>query len=300
MKDLKKFISNADRVIFLDGATGTMLEAAGMEMSGLTNLIHPDVVHAIHREYAGCGIDILTTNTLLMNRVKVESHNMNINVKEANIAAVGLARSAAAEDQYVVGDIGPTGKMLKPYGVLSEDEAYRAFREQASVLAEAGVDGFIVETMFSLREALCALRACRESANLPVFMSMSFDTVRRGGRTIMGDSAGDCAKILAEEGAAVVGVNCGSLDPERVAKVVSVIRERTSLPIIAQPNAGKPRFVEHRTVFDMSPSDFAAGIYRCFQAGAGLLGGCCGTTPDHIRAMVIQFREQTRPELYDR
>jgi len=158
-------------------------------------------------------------------------------------------------------------------------------------LAEGGVDGFIIETMFDLREALCALRGSKEVADLPVITSIAFNTVKNGGRTIMGNSARDCAQALTEAGACAVGANCGSLNPFQMAEIVSKMREATSLPVLAQPNAGKPRLVENRTVFNMSPSDFAAGIYECLQAGARLVGGCCGTSPAHIRAIVELLRE---------
>lgn len=275
----------------LDGAMGTQLAEAGLEMGGQTSITHPDAVVAIHRQYVECGVDVLITNTLTMNRVNIESHNVGVDVREVNLAGAKLAKAAVREGQYVLGDISSTGKMLKPYGDLSEEHAYAAFKEQAAILAEGGVDGFIIETMFDLREALCALRACKEAADLPVIASIAFNTVKNGGRTIMGNSAQDCAQALTEAGACAVGANCGSLDPVQMSEVVSKMREATSLPVLAQPNAGKPRFVENRTVFDMSPSDFAAGIYQCLQGGAQLIGGCCGTSPAHIRAIIELLRE---------
>lgn len=184
-----------------------------------------------------------------------------------------------------------TGKMLHPYGDLSEEEAYAAFKEQAAILAEGGVDGFIIETIFDLREALCALGACKEAADLPVVASIAFNTVKNGGRTIMGNSARDCAQALTDAGACAVGANCGNLDPFQMAEIISKMREATSLPVLTQPNAGKPVLVGNRTVFNMSPSDFAAGIHQCLRAGARLLGGCCGTSPAHIRAMVELLKE---------
>ena len=270
---------------------GTQLAEAGLEMGGQTSITHPDAVLAIHRSYIECGVDVLITNTLTMNRVNLESHNVGVDVKEVNLAGAKLARAAVREGQYVLGDISSTGKMLKPYGDLLEEDAYAAFKEQAMILAEGGVDGFIIETMFDLREALCALRACKEAADLPVIALIAFNTVKNGGRTIMGNSAQDCGQALTKAGACVVGANCGSLDPLQMAEIVSKMREATSLPVLAQLNAGKPRFVENRTVFDMSPSDFAAGIYQCLQAGAGLIGGCCGTSPAHIRAIAELLRE---------
>lgn len=274
----------------LDGAMGTQLAEAGFEMGGQSNLTHPEAVLAIHRQYAECGIDLLITNTLTMNRINIESHNIGVDIREVNLAGVRLAKAAARGGQYVLGDMGSTGKMLKPYGDLPEDDAYAAFKEQATILTEGGVDGFIIETMFDLREALCAVRAVKEVVDLPVIASITFNTLKNGGRTIMGNSARDCARALTEAGACAVGANCGSLDPFQMAEIVSKMREVTSLPVLAQPNAGKPRLVENQTVFDMSPSDFAAGVYKCKRAGARLLGGCCGTSPGHILAMVALVR----------
>jgi len=284
--NLQELISSDREAIFLDGAMGTQLGAAGLEMGGQNNVTHPDAVSGIHLLYADCGIDLLITNTLTMNRVNIESHNIGVDVREVNLAGARLARGAATNGRFVLGDISSTGKMLKPYGQLSADEAGAAFKEQAAVLVEGGVDGFIVETMFDLREALLAVRAAREVADLPVIASIAFNTANNGGRTVMGDTAHDCARALAEAGASVVGANCGSLDPLEMAEVITVMRSATSLPLIAQPNAGKARVVDGAPVYDMSPADFAAGIRECARAGATLLGGCCGTSPAHIRAMV--------------
>jgi 5-methyltetrahydrofolate--homocysteine methyltransferase len=278
---------NSDRkTIYLDGAMGTQLGEAGLEMGGQNDVTNPEAVLAVHQKYADCGIDLLITNTLTMNRVNVESHKVGVDVREVNLAGAKLAKAAAREGQWVLGDIGSTGKMLKPYGQLSEDDAYESFREQAAILAEGGVDGFIIETMIDLREALCAIRATKEASSLPIMASIAFNTADNGGRTIMGNTALDCSQALTEAGASAVGANCGSLDPLELAQVVALLREGTSLPIVAQPNAGKARLVDKRLVFDMEPAGFAAGVEACVQAGARLVGGCCGTSPAHIKAMV--------------
>lgn len=282
---LQELLTSDRKALFLDGAMGTQLGEAGLEMGGPNNVSHPEAVLAIHREYAGSGIDLLITNTLTMNRVFLETHNVGVDVREVNLAGARLAREAAGEGQFVLGDMSSTGKMLKPYGQLVESDAYAAFKEQAGILAEGGVDGFIVETMIDLREALCALRAVKEVSDLPVLATISFNTAKNGGRTIMGDAARDCAQALTEAGADAVGANCGSLDPSQVAAVIAEMKEATGLPLVAQPNAGLPKMVDGCAVFDMSPAEFAVGVRECLQAGARLLGGCCGTSPAHIRAM---------------
>jgi 5-methyltetrahydrofolate--homocysteine methyltransferase len=287
--DLLQLFTDGKKVVFLDGAMGTQLAEAGFEMGGQTCLSHPDAVLAVHKRYIESGADMLITNTFTMNRINIEDHHINVDVKEVNTAGVKIAKAAAAHGQYVLGDMTSTGKMLKPYGKLAEEDAYSAFKEQATILAEAGVDGLIIETMFHLQEALCALRAAKEAASLPVIVSVSFKTANNGGRTVMGDTALDCARKLTEAGASAVGVNCGSLDPLEVAQIVSEMAKATTLPVVAQPNAGKPVFMNGQTTFNLSPEDFAAGVRECFHAGARLLGGCCGTSPAHIKAMVELF-----------
>jgi 5-methyltetrahydrofolate--homocysteine methyltransferase len=144
------------------------------------------------------------------------------------------------------------------------------------------VDGFIVETMIDLREALCALRACRAVSSLPVLVTLSFQTADKGGRTIMGNAAGDSAVALVEAGAMAVGANCGDLDPHETALIIGIMRDSIEVPLIAQPNAGSPRLVGDQTLFDMGAQVFTDGIAACIAAGATLVGGCCGTTPEHI------------------
>jgi 5-methyltetrahydrofolate--homocysteine methyltransferase len=283
--NLSDFIKKNQRTVLIDGAMGTQLIETGLEMSGHNCLTNPDTVLAIHQKYSECDIDLITTNTLTMNRIFIESHKVNVDVREVNLAGVRLARKAAHTDQYVLGNLSSTGKLLKPTGNLLKEDAYKSFREQAFILLEGGVDGFIIETMIDLQEALLALRACRDAADIPAIITIAFNTVKNGGRTIMGNSAKECAKALADEGACAVGANCGSLDPFEMAEIVSEMRAVCSVPIVVQPNAGKPKIVDKKTVFNMTPSEFTSGIKQCIGAGAGLVGGCCGTTPAHICAV---------------
>jgi len=227
-----------------------------------------------------------------MNRIYIETHNVGVDAQDVNRAGAKLARQAADSHQYVLGDISSTGQLLEPYGTYKESQFYDAFKEQAEILVKSSVDGFIIETMFDLREAMCALRACRDNFSLPVIVSIAFKTETKGGRTIMGNSAEECAKSLTEAGADAVGANCGELDPARMAVVVSLLQSATSLPILAQPNAGAPKLVNEKTVFEMAPAPFAAGIAKCLSAGAHLVGGCCGTTAEHIRAVADVLEEK--------
>jgi len=174
---------------------------------------------------------------------------------------------------------------LEPFGELTSDKAFEGFHEQAQALAKGGVDGFLVETMYDLKEALLAVRACKEVSDLPIMATIAFNSPKNGGRTIMGDSAIECARQLENAGASVVGANCGDLSPTQIADVIAAMRTATDLPLLAQPNAGKPEMLAGETVFRMEAEEFAAGISKCIEAGAALVGGCCGTTPEHIQAV---------------
>lgn len=281
------------RVVLLDGAMGTSLDEHGLMGRGRVNLDAPEIVREIHRAFAQCGCDALIANTLTMNRIYIETHNVDVPVADVNRAGAELARQAASDGQYVLGDISSTGQFLEPYGTFTESQFTEAFTEQAAILADAGVDGFIIETVFDLREALCALRARKEKFSLPVIVSIAFATEANGGRTIMGNTAEQCAKELADAEADAIGANCGDLEPAQMAKVIAVLRNVTDLPLAAQPNAGRPRLVDDRTVFDMDAKTFAVGIGECIAAGAKIVGGCCGTTPKHISAVseMIGMRE---------
>lgn len=271
--------------LLLDGAMGTELASMGLDMGGQSNLSHPDEVLKVHRLYVNAGCDLLTTNTLTMNRIYVETHRVGVDVEAVNLKGVELARSAAGTKGLVLGNISSTGQMLEPYGDFTEAQFHSAFAEQAAYLKDGGVDGFLIETMLDLREALYAVRACRQVSSLPVLATLSFQTTQNGCRTIMGNAAAKAASVLADAGAAAVGANCGELSPEETATVVGIMRETVDVPVLAQPNAGKPRIVGDQTVFDMPPEAFAEGVSQCVTAGARLVGGCCGTTPAHIGAL---------------
>lgn len=281
----------SNKIILFDGAMGTELARRGLEMSGINNLSNPEQVLQIHQDYIRAGAEALITNTCTMNRINVESHGIAVDLEKVNLAGVRLAREAAG-GAFVFGDISSTGQLLKPYGSYSEVQFYETFREQAALLAEGGVDGFIIETMFDLREALCALRACKDISALPVIVTLSFSKLAQGGRTIMGDRVGEIAQALEAEGADAVGANCGDLDPAEMAGIAALYREATALPVLIQPNAGKPKLVQGETAFDMNPEEFAGGLLRCLDSGATLIGGCCGTGPEHIRLIGERLKDR--------
>lgn len=270
------------RIVLFEGAMGTQLERRGAPMGGAANLSHPEAVAAVHADYRRCGCDLLMTNTLTGNRIF--TREPGVDLRALNLAGVAIARAAAGAAP-VLGDVGSCGKLLKPFGPVTEEEAHGAFLEQARILHEGGVDGFIVETMMDLREALIALKACREAADLPVIVTLTFKTARNGGRTMMGNAAADSVRQLEGAGAAAVGANCGEITPHELAGVIGAMRSVTSLPILAKPNAGKPRVDQGRVIYDLPIADFVAGLQECIAAGATLVGGCCGTSPDYIEAL---------------
>lgn len=290
--DLKARLDGGE-LLLLDGAMGTQLEERGKSGGGSVTLSSPETVKQVHEAYAAAGAQAIITNTLTMNRIYLETHGGDAPVAETNRAAAEIARAVADRPGkpplYVLGNLGSTGQMLEPYGTYTMAQFEEAYREQAEALSAGNVDGFLIETMFDLGETLCAIRACRTVSDIPILVSMTFTTTANGGRTMMGNSAADCATACAEAGVAVVGTNCGDLSPEEMAVVVGFFREVTDVPILVEPNAGKPKLVGDKTVYDMEPGAFADGVGACVDAGARVIGGCCGTTPQHIAVLSRRF-----------
>lgn len=279
-------------LIILDGAIGTELDKLGNYTRYENNITNPENVLQVHRNYVSAGSTAIITNTLTMNRIFIETHKLNIDIIANNLAGTRIAREAIGNNGYVLGDISATGQMLAPYGTFTEKQFMEAFTEQANLLNEGGVDAFIIETMFDLREAVCALKACKKVSDKPVLISMTYKTELDGGRTIMGNTAIECARLLTDEGADAIGANCGDIDPFQMAEIIKIYTGTTKLPVFAEPNAGRPKLVNGETVFDMSSLEFSDGLFKCMEAGAKLLGGCCGTTPDHIRAFTKRINVQ--------
>ncbi len=274
------------RVIVFDGAMGTQIEKRGAPAGGPSCVVAPDVVRDVHLAYIGAGADVITTNTFCMNSIYMPVHCPALDLAEVNRAGVRIAREAVAGRAVAIaGDIGPAGIMLAPMGPGSEEQFYAAFAEQVRVLDGEGVDLFIIETMMDVNEAVIAVRACVENSTLPVVASMTYSTSRSGGRTMMGNRAADCAVALAQAGAAVVAMNCGEISPADAVAIVVSYTSVSTAPVLIQANAGLPLIVDGEAVYAMSPEEFSAGMVLCHEAGAQLVGGCCGTTPDHIAAL---------------
>lgn len=277
------------RVVLGDGAMGTELQRAGLEPGGcgdLWNLDRPERVRRIQEAYIAAGAELLLTNTFGSNRFVLARYDAQERVRELNLAGARVARRAAGPERWVLGDIGPFGGFLAPLGETTEAELYDAFREQAGALVEGGVDGIIVETMTALDELRVAVRAARDAGAAFVIGSVAFDATRAGLRTMMGTTPQEAARALLEAGAHALGANCGTrLGMAEYAEIVR--RYRQIAPdhvVMVQANAGQPELVGSDVVYGETPEAMAAGIAPLAAAGASIIGGCCGTTPDHIAA----------------
>ena len=287
----------ASRPLLADGAMGTVIYARGVFINRCydeLNLSDPGLILSIHEDYLQAGAEIIETNTFGANRFRLDRHGLADKVAQINAAGVRLARQAVehlrdkqAGDAWVAGSVGPLGVRLEPLGKTGLEEARAAFAEQIAALAEAGVDLLIIETMPALNEAREALAAAREVApNLPVFALVTVDDESN---CLDGSSPAQAAALLAEWGAAAVGVNC-STGPATALTAIEAMRSATSLPLVAMPNAGLPRAVEGRNIYLCSPEYMADFTRKAIAAGVQMVGGCCGTTPNHIRAMRSAMR----------
>ena len=285
------------RAVLADGAMGTVLYARGIFINRCydeLNISDPALIQSVHEEYLQAGADILETNTFGANRFRLARHGLAGKVAEINAAGVRLARQAVAHlkekqagDAWVAGAVGPLGVRLEPLGKTGLDEARSAFVEQIRALAEAGVDLLIIETMPALNEAREALMAANEAApDLPVVIMVTVDD---DSNCLDGSSPAQAAALLTEWGADAVGVNC-STGPASVLTALEVMRAATALPLAGMPNAGMPRAVEGRNIYLCSPEYMASFARKAIAAGAQIVGGCCGTTPNHIRAMRSAMR----------
>lgn len=267
--------------LLFDGGMGTLVQAAGLHtvhaVPDLLNLTHPEAIVAIQRQYVEAGADCITTNTFSANRLKLASTDATV----AEVYAAAAANARAAGAPLVAGDIGPTGALLEPLGTLTFDEAFDIFSEQACAAEAAGCDLIVVETMADLLEAKAAVLAAVESTALPVFATMTFG---EDGRTFLGTTPAIAATTLSALGASAVGLNC-SLGPVELAPLVEELAPHNRALVMAQPNAGLPRIQDGETVFDVGPDEFARAMEAILDAGATVVGGCCGTTPAHIAAL---------------
>jgi len=280
-------VLRSGRILLSDGAMGTELQKRGMprgECPEAFNISHPDTIRAIHRDYYEAGSDIVETNTFGGTRSRLATHDLQDQVFVYSRDAAELARSVCPPGNYVAGSIGPSGEILAPFGTTTEQEAYDIFAEQAEALAEGGVDVFFVETMMALEESEVAIKAAKEKTGLPVVATMTFEVGRAGVRTQWGVDVPSMVERLSSAGADVLGSNCGRGFDEMI-EVVEEMRGLTSLPIIAQANAGMPVWKDEAAIYEETPEAVAPKAERLLNLGINILGGCCGTGPAHIRQM---------------
>jgi len=278
-------------LLIADGATGTMLQKAGLAPGAAPerwNLERPDAIRALHRGYIEAGADLILTNTFGGSAIRLRRDGLEDRAAEVNRMAARIAREMAGETVGVLGDIGPTGEMMQPLGALSFEEAVAAFAEQASALAEGGVDAILIETMSDLEEVRAAVEGVRKATDLPLLVTLSFDT---RGRTMMGVKPERAAKALLSLGVDVMGANCGRTLSETLEAVLKMRAVAPDATLMAKPNAGLPHAEGGDLVYDVTPEIMAEYARRFVEeAGVRIFGGCCGSTPDHIRAVVTALR----------
>ena len=278
---------NSGRVLISDGATGTYLQSHGLEPGGCPELMNADapaVVRQMATDYFAAGTDMVETNSFGASRYMLAKYGQGERVEELNRLSAQNARSAAPDGKFVIGSIGPTGEFLEPNGTATEQEMFDVFCEQARGLADGGVDCFCIETMSDMMEMSLAIRACKKTAGLPVLASLTFDQGPRGFFTMFGITPVGAVEQMSKAGADVVGSNCGITIAQMI-DIIAAMRQATDKPIIAHVNAGIPKIVNGRIVYPDTP-DYMANLYpKLVEAGASIVGGCCGTTPEHIRAI---------------
>jgi 5-methyltetrahydrofolate--homocysteine methyltransferase len=266
---------------------GTELQRRGLPSGSCPeeyNVTHPEVVEEIFRGYLEAGADILTTNSFGANRPRLKEYGYESRVKEFCKRSVEIAREVSRGKCFIAGSLGPTGQILEPLGPASQSEAADAFQEQADALVEAGADLIFIETMMSIDEAELAVKAAKRTSGLVVAATTSFEVGPKGARTLWGVDVPTAVTRLTAAGADIIGSNCGRGFDDMV-KIVQEMRPLTPKPLIAQPNAGLPQWVDGKPIYSETPATIRPKVEALIRSGANIVGGCCGTTPDHIRTV---------------
>jgi len=281
MKALIERLKN--EILVCDGAMGTQLIGKGMgvgECPDYWGINNPKILADIHSAYIDAGADMITTNTFGANRIKLQKCKLEKELQRINTEAVKIAKKVAAGNAYVLADIGPVGEYLEPAGKLKFDDCYNAFLEQAKIFESEGVDAIIIETMTDIEELKAAIKVIKENTKIPLITTMSFNKTAQGAyKTTSGITIPQMAEMAKAD---VIGSNCG-VDIAQMVDIITQMRPLSTTPIIAQPNAGAPQLVNNKTVYKQTPDEFAEHIPQLIKAGANIIGGCCGTTPEHIR-----------------
>jgi 5-methyltetrahydrofolate--homocysteine methyltransferase len=283
------------KILIADGATGTQLQKAGLPAGcppEFWNIENPEAIVAHHLSYLEAGSDIILTNTFGGNYSKLRAYNLETKTGEINTRAAELARTAAGSNRFVFGDVGPTGHLLSPLGDLSEEEAIYAFKVQISALIAGGVDAILIETMSALEEAKAAIKAAKSSSDLPILATMSFET---RGRTMMGVKPSQAVNELWDLGIDVIGANCGRTLTDTLTAIQEMKLTNQEIVLMAKPNAGLPHLDNNESVYNVSPEIMAEYALKFAFEGVKIFGGCCGSNPDHIRAVAKAFSEIALP-----
>jgi methionine synthase I (cobalamin-dependent) len=275
------------KTVIFDGGMGSMLIARGLgpgESPETWNLEKPEAVAEVQRLYYEAGADVVHTNSFGASPVKLADRGLGDQAEQINRRAAEITKSVCPAGKLVAGDMGPTGKFLKPLGDLDPRDAEDSYRRQAETLLTGGADLISIETMFSLEETLAAVRAVKSLGNVLVIASLTYNRTKNGFFTMMGDGVVKAVKALEDARADAIGSNC-SLGSAEMIELTAAIRAATHQPVLIQPNAGKPLAVDDAVVYQQTPAEFAADGLRIKAAGADMIGGCCGTTPDFIKEL---------------
>ncbi len=291
---------NDGEILICDGSMGIRLQSLGcpvgvsVEKWGFENI---DVLNDIHAGYIEAGADIIITNTLGGSRLKLDKYNLGNEVGALNKGLAEIAVDVAlkfSKPVYVAGNVGSTGELMEPYGLLTESDIIKAFSEQTKALVEGGVDLLFIETMMDVSEAVAAVKAIKESCDLPIFASISFNPDKNGFRTVMGNSPQQAVEMLQDAGADVVGSNCGSTFAPDMPELMKQMKSAGARLLVVEPNAGLPEIIKGKTVFPHTPEQMAKHVPAMIDAGANVVGGCCGTNEEHIGLITQTAREYVK------